>query len=253
MVRNVTRIEIIETLDSHKYFSSADFDIKIKGNSINLKYEYDDRFYFKINLPTRTTTKTVKRTKPPGILGERSYNKEEDIEIHVINGKVCPGEMILEEDLRIEGKDNISSRIKDWLYSIWEELKAGPVNKLIDEQNEIIENIKAKVDKVSEDYFTKKEANELREKLNLFEDSLKKQIEQQSEENGNIRSTIRELENEIEVLKSTIDVLNKKNWFKSSITKMYKWISKENNRKLLKDGAKLLKPLLPESVKDVID
>ncbi len=32
---------------------------------------------------------------------------------------------------------------------------------------------------------------------------------------------------------------------------MYKWISKEDNRKLLKDGVKLLKPLLPENAKNI--
>ena len=253
MIRNKTKVEINETLDEHKYFSSSDFEIIIKGKSITLKYEFDERFYFKINLPSRPTSKTVKRSKPPGILGTRNYNEEEEIETYVVTGKVSPGEMILEEDLRFEGRNEISRQIKRWLNSIWEELVASPLNKMIDEQNEIIEKIKSQVNQIPEDYFTKDEANELREKINSLEENLKNQIESQASENDNLKQKLSELENEMDSLRATIPLLNKRNWFKSSMTKMYKWISKENNRKLLKDGAKLLKPLLPESIKDVLD
>lgn len=164
MIRNKTKVEINKNLDEHKYFSSSDFEISIKGSSITIKYEYNEQFYLKINLPSRNTTKTVKRTKPPRILGTRSYNEEEEIETYFITGKVCPGEMILEEDLRFEGQHQISRQINRWLNSLWEELIATPTNKLIKEQNEIIDKIKKQVNKIPEDYFTKEEAEELKKK-----------------------------------------------------------------------------------------
>jgi DNA repair exonuclease SbcCD ATPase subunit len=251
MVRNQTKIEINKTLDEHPYFTATDFNLVVKGKTISIQYEFEDKFYFRITLPIQTTTKTIKKTKPPGILGNRSYNEEEDIEVYKITGKVCPGEMVMEEPLNFEGKNQITSHLWKWLNCIWEELSAGPIKKMIDEQNEEIEKIKSQVNEISDDYFTQEEANELKRKLDTFEEKFKEHIQKSSKKNGDGEKKLRKLEKEIGALKETIGVLNKRTWYKSSISKMYKWIASEGNRNLIKNGTKLLKPLLPDSVKDI--
>ena len=253
MIRNKTKSDIMNALDNHKYFSATDFRIRIKNQTINIKYDFEPKFYFNLSLPVRTSSKTLKTTKPPGILGTREYEVEKEVEVYIINAKICPGEMVLVENIKFEGKTQIANEIYKWLNSIWEEMQSIPINKLVEEQNKIIEEIKLKVDGISEEYFTIEEGEDLKTKLDSLEDLLKEKIEEQSEKNENLAKKLKELEEQIDILRDTIFILNKKNWFKSSMTKMYKWISKEDNRKLLKDGVKLLKPLLPESVNNILD
>ncbi len=251
MIRNKIKIDINEALNRHKYFSSSDFEIQTKGQTITIKYEYDPKFYFKITLPARVSTKTVK-SNHKNLLSLQESSQDKEIEYYEVTGKVCPGGMVLEEDIRFEGKE-IESQIEIWLSNMWQEIKSIPLNKIIEEQNTVLEQIKSRVNEISEDYFTKEESEELQSKLDALEEKLKVKIQEQASGNENINQRLKDLEYQIDVLRETVDVLNKRNWFKSSMTKMYKWISKSENRKLLKDGSKLLKPLLPDSIKDIID
>ncbi|HLN96533.1 MAG TPA: hypothetical protein VK183_12940 [Flavobacterium sp.] len=251
MVRNKTKVEINKALDGHKYFSSSDFSVEYKGYTISIRYEYDSRFYFIINLPEQISTRKVE-TQQQSLLSMRSTLQSQEVEVYLINVKMSPGQMVLSENVEFESS-KLRSNINSWLTTIWEELNSQPLSKRLDEQNDILNEIKSRVDQVSEEYFSREEGEEIKQKLKDLEAQIKAQIEQQVTEKKEQGEKIKELHQYIEVLTDTVYLLNKKNWFKSSMTKMYKWISNESNRKLLKDGAELLKPLLPESVKDIVE
>ncbi len=59
--------------------------------------------------------------------------------------------MALVENIKFEGKKQIANKIHKWLNAIWEEMQSIPISKLVEEQNKIIEEIKLKIDGISED------------------------------------------------------------------------------------------------------
>ena len=88
--------------------------------------------------------------------------------------------------------------------------------------------------------------------MDILEQQFNEKLEAEIEDKENLKNNLRELHNEIEKLKFQSQILNKKNWFKSFGGKIFTWISKEENRKFLKDTGEFIKPLLPDSINNIL-
>lgn len=244
MVKSNTLIKIHSKLDSHDKFISNDFTIENKNSNLKVIYNYDRRFYFSVNFPTSKSVLEDGKTERNMFGASRITSlTRSDYEF---KGSMLPGEVALHENFNVEGLNIMLSKISEWLNNLWDELTASPALRVVIEQSDEIEEIKKSFDKIEEEKFSKSEAEALIEKLNYLEVQFQEQMEQSSSNKKHYTDALNELHSEIENLKILVFTLKKKSWFKAFGTRIFKWYSKEENRRMLKDGMELIKPLLPE-------
>ena len=251
MIRTKLINEIKDILNDHVKFSLTDFSIELKNRTIIIFYEYDNAFYYQAEIPNSPSVKTL--TKKNSFLPNRNVETDYEVEVYNINAVLCPGEMSLKETQHFEGKKELLKRIRSWQDNLWEELISIPVQKEMEKQEIIINELKQKVKDLPDTFFTEEEGEDIKKKLQDLEDSLTERIEKEIKDKNELEKSINELHLEIESLKETVYSLNKQNWFKSAIAKTYNWLSKDKNRKLLIEGTKLLKPMLPDGIKDIVE
>lgn len=246
MVRNTFLLILKNLLDSSSYFSHADFTISVKKGSLTITYEYDENCLFQFFVPKAISTLTTTE-RQGGIFG--NYNeKKYEYEAYEFSGTMRPGRIAIEETFKVIGENDLKKTINGWLSNLWEEVANTPEFRNIKKLDEDVQVIKQQFDTVSDEYFSKAEAEALIEKLNKLECDFKEKMEAEIEDKAALNETIVELHNEINKLKAQATVLNKRSWFKSFGSKIFVWLSKEENRKFLKDGKDFIKPLLPNNV-----
>ena len=232
MLRDKIYQEIIQTIDSHGRFESSDFNIETKkintGVRLTITYLIDSKYYIIIDIPSAANA--------------NSYN-------YTISAKVCPGPLAFEEQLSLSSKNDILNNIKTWLDCIWEELLTNPFIKKMESQQSQIDEILKNYDNISDTYFTLEEANELKIRLDKLEGDLKAEIQKNTQEKRGQEIEINKLHKDIETLKETLHSFKKKGWLKSFTSKVVKWSMNSDNRKLLGDGYKVVRELLPPDVK----
>lgn len=250
MVRTSIKNLILESLSSNKIFTNSDFNISFKGNDVMIKFEHNENYEMNLAFPNSKTIKT-KNVKRDGIIRMTGTAEETlEYEIYEIKVSCSPGKFSSKENIIINGDEyEIRNIITDWVDNILEELKAEPLNKIVFAQEEEIEKIKKRFDSFSEDFFSKEEIDDLTNKLEILENTIKETLEKHTIEAAILNERLNELEKEINSMKQSAEFLNKKSWFKSSFIKIYKWVSEEKNRKLIKDGAKLAELLMPDQYK----
>ncbi len=250
MVRTSIKNLILESLNSNKIFTNSDFNILFKGNVVMIKFEHNENYEMNLAFPNSKTIKT-KNVKRDGIIRMTGTAEETlEYEIYEIKGSCSPGKFSSNENIIINGDEyEIRGTITEWIDNILEELKAEPLNKIVFAQEEEIEKIKKRFDSFSEDFFSKEEIDDLTNKLEILENTIKETLEKHTIEAAILNERLNELEKEIDSMKQSAEFLNKKSWFKSSFIKIYKWVSEEKNRKLIKDGAKLAELLMPDQYK----
>ncbi|GEM_PF-3674540 len=249
MINNTFLIEIKSKIDNNNKFSSNDFKIFYKNPYLNIIYIYDDKYYFKVKIP-QYASRIIKTEKyGSGILaGER----EIEIKQYEFTGTTSPGNFSIKEELNLKGKSDLFEELEYWLINLWEEITISPEIRRINEIEEEINKINQNFENISEDNFSKDEIETLKEKLDILEQQFNEKLEAEIEDKENLKNNLRELHNEIEKLKFQSQILNKKNWFKSFGGKIFTWISKEENRKFLKDTGEFIKPLLPDSINNIL-
>ncbi|SIT98035.1 hypothetical protein SAMN05660493_02766 [Epilithonimonas bovis DSM 19482] len=251
MISNSFLFEIKTTIDKNKRFSNNDFLTITENHNLKIVYLYDDKYFFDIKIPIETSklSRTINETQT---IGFTSTRKEIEYYEYEFSGKVCPGSIVNEERITFEGKSKLIQHLSEWLSNLWQELTIKPELRRLNEIEEEIKNINEKFTNISEENFTKEEANILIDKLNKLEEQFKEKLEAEIQDKAILKATLAELHLEIEKLKGQSKILNKKNWFKSFGGKMFNWISKEENRKFLKDTGEFIKPLLPDSIDKII-
>lgn len=230
MIRHTTLIEIKKSLDKSTNFSSTDFILKSGYNSLNIIYEYDNTFSFQIDIPTEISklTKTEKETSSFGMV---TKHKEYEYEAYEFSGIMKPGKVSSEEKVTFEGQTRLFKFIEIWLENLWTEITIQPEYRKIEKIEEELNNIKSKFDNLSDEFFTKEEAELLIERLNTLESNFKEKLEIEIQDKEILLTTLEELHVELEKLKGQATLLNKKNWFKSFSVKIFSWITKDENRK----------------------
>ncbi len=247
MFRQNIILKIKEQLDKDVNFSSSDFSIKTEYKSLKIVYEYDNEYFFQVDVPYEIS-KLSKTQKETTTLGMITKHMEREYEAYEFSGKIRPGQVAVEERIQFEGPDKIFNYLKTWLENLWVEITIQPQVRKAKELEEQIIDIKSKCENISEDYFTRDEADALKQKLDILEQNFREKLEIEIQDKILLFQALDELHKELEKLKSQTTSLNKKNWFKSFGVKIYTWASKEENRKFLKDTKDFIKPFLPDSI-----
>jgi len=236
MIRGKFYKDIIIKIDSHERFESYDFKISSESNAYNtmleIEYKIQSEFLLTFKIPSSVTSKE----------GSSDY--------YLFSGTVCPGPISYQESFNFKGLQGIFNTIERWLDCIWEELTSNPIVKYIESQQEQINDIFEKFDSIDDEYFTKVEAEDLKNRLDELEKTLKDEAIKLNKDKELLQNELIKLHTDIETLKLTITSLNKNGWLKSFTGKIFKWTSKTENRALLKDGFSLVKAFLPENIRN---
>lgn len=249
MIRQKTLTDIKQEIDKHSKFISSDFIISTKADKINIKYEYDQTYFFEAEIPSSTTT-ISKEKKETQLM--RTTIDEINYEDYKFYGRVSPGNLTLVENYNIIGEKKFYKLISNWLDNLWNELLAIPINRQFENQEKIIEEIKERLNHIPDAYFEFEEAEEIKKKIDNLEKQFEERLNNEIKDKEKLKEQLDELHIEFSNLKQTIHSVKKKGWFKSFITKTFVWVSKEENRKFLKDTKDLIVPLLPENIKNVL-
>lgn len=251
MVNKSFIFKLREIINESKYFSNNDFTFFEEYSNLKILYAYDETYFFELRIPNEMSilTRTEKETNTFGLIG-----KIKDIEYNTyeFSGRVNPGSISENEHFKFEGDSKIKQYLIAWINNLWNELTIKPEFRKLNELEIELEKINAKFENISDDYFTIDEVDKLNEKLESLEQQFEEKLEQEIKDKEKLNSILEELHNEIQKLKGQTKVLNKKNWFKSLSGKIFTWVSKEENRKFLKDTKDFIKPLLPDSIDNLI-
>jgi hypothetical protein len=238
MIRDKFYKEIVLTIDKHPRFDSSDFKIKISDSyktPVYITCTADPRFKMEFDIPTSASQ--------DGSNGKPYYS---------FSGKVCPGPVSYEETFSVNGQSLIYDKITTWLNCIWEEFTSSPIVRQMEDQQNQIDEIFEKFTDIKDEFFSKEEAEDLKSKLTDLEKKLEAEIEARHLEKKETEAEKAQLKTDIDTLKQTVNTLKKKGWLKSFTTKVFKWTKDSENRKMLKDGYKVIREMLPESVKSAL-
>jgi hypothetical protein len=249
MIRNKTLQVIRQLVEKHKRFTVTDFKFEAKGDNLNIRYEYEDRFYFDIAIPSETTT-VNQETKETQFI--KTVVKDSSYQDYHFKGTCSPGKMSTTEYLDFYGEGKLYNSISSWLDCLWDELLAIPISRQIQEQEKFINDIQERLKDLPDTYFDIAETEELKTKIDALEKKFQEKLESEIEDKNELKRKVEELHNEFETLKATLGSVKKKGWFKSFVTKTFTWLTKEENRKFLNEAKDLIQPLLPDSVKHLL-
>lgn len=250
-INNSFLLDLRSHLDKNKHFGSTDFIITTEKRNLILTYAYNDAYSFNLYIPYETS-KLTKKEKSSTTLGLQTTHNEIEYYEYEFFGYMKPGNFAVEEKVNFEGTNAIWKYINSWLGNLWKEITIQPELRRVNDIENELKKINEKFDNISEDNFSKDEISKIIEKLDNLEQQFKEKLEEEIQDKEILKKTLTELHIEIEKLKEQSKILNKKNWFKSFGGKIFTWVSKEDNRKFLKDSAEFIKPLLPESIDNII-
>lgn len=156
--------------------------------------------------------------------------------------RFSPGKVLIEETINLElsqFEDRISIHIHNWLNRIKRDMLNPIEKRFIDNKiQEFREAVESKFEEIEDNYFTKAEGDELRERLEQLEKMISEMDSQEE-----LKAEILKMREELEFLKATIDTLTKKKWFKNALLKFWSWGQKEENRKLIESGVEVVKTI----------
>ena len=213
-----------------QYFLSEDFNIKTQNYSnyvlLTITYIYIQEYEF------------------TGYV----YKDEEKFSI-----KFSPGTITLTVVRNDLSKHLFMHSIGEWLNNIYTEMAKTPIARQVNDQAEMLKSFQEKIHSMGvegEDYFTKEEGEELRQKLGELEELLKNSVIEKAENNSLKENELRKLKSEIEVLKNHLEVLNRKNWFLSFSARLFNWFRR--NPELARKLAGFSREMLPQEAKDIV-
>ena len=251
MLKSATLKTLKEIINQHGKFIFEDFQIQSEEYELNIIYEYDDKFIFQIFFPNRKS-EFKEETTTQGVFNNRTTINKTTYKDYRFRGTVIPGTISLEEEIEFVGIEEFYKEIKIWLNNLWKEIIDTPFAREYSNSKEEIDKLKTSFDKLEDRFFSKEEKEDLEKRLSDLENLLNKNINEFQTSKEETEILLKELNSDIEHLKLIINTFKKKGWFKAFVNRVYKWYSKDENRKMLKDGIDLIKPLLPEGT-DIID
>ncbi len=157
--------------------------------------------------------------------------------------KMTPGDLLHHEFTTCKNRHELLKAIAGWVDRLHSELRAIPVNRHVEEQQRIIDDLVSGFAEHSEEFFTREEAQDLAARLDDLEERMAANIEARDDGDA-AKVKVAELREEIDLLKAQLSALNKKNWAKSVAVRIATWMKDPDNRKLLKAGADVVKTLM---------
>jgi hypothetical protein len=144
----------------------------------------------------------------------------------------APGELLHQEFGTCDTRDDLLKAIAVWVDRLDAELRAIPVNREIEDQRRMIEELTAAFSTQSEGYYSGPEAAELAERLSSIEERLEATIRGSSATDGEGDGRLDQLHTEIELLKSQLGSLSKENWSRSAAIRVAAWLKDPESRKV---------------------
>lgn len=235
MLKNSHKVSIEKTINNHEIFDYSDFNLSEDKNTVTIKYLLSpNKFYFQFKIPESTITKTTKNT----------YGREVNYETFVISGTMTPGRLSSIEKFDVNNFENLNERIKVWLKELDIELLDVHTHKKLNQTEEKVEEFFNKINEMTEGiedtFFTKEEAENLKEKLDSMEKTIIVNLEKAMSNNINLEKEVRNLKKEIEKLKQSTERISKKNWVKKYFNKIGEWAINPEKRKLFLYGIKFI-------------
>lgn len=236
MIRNDLYKSIIETIKKDNYFTEHDFSILTNsinnGVNLSIKCNFDDKYILNVNiLNTR----------------ENINNGAKDF---VIRGKRSPGSLSLTEEIIHIGRDSFINGIAEWTGFIKEEMLSIPIYRKLEEQRVEIDKLDDWIEKAPDEFFSQREAAELRHKLDDLEKRFAAHWASEIKNKQEVEDKLQDLHSEIEVLKTQIEVLRQPKWWSSLFGRIIKWSADPNNQKLISSTTEVAKLLLPSSASE---
>jgi hypothetical protein len=202
---------------------------------LTITYRYHQDFRFQAKVRTKEAVKDIGFPFPQRIETESLGT------IHVF---AIPGEILKNEHRVLDERSSLLSAVREWVKRIEAELRAIPLARKVAEQEEQLADLTAKFADMSDGFFSAAEAEELRSRLDAFEQRFAESIRQNTDDHEEADRRVDELHNEIVRLKEQLETLTRTGWSKRTLVRITGWLSDPMNRKLLKSGADLAKDLL---------
>ncbi len=229
-MRNTFLNELHEVLSKGSFFELTDFEIERsvdKGGDTRLTIKYAPNPEFRVysQIPLSRDTK--------------DYGND-----FIISANVFPGEININEFVKFKGKAKFFQGLEEWKARVYEELLTIPLIRQSENQKQQIEEILEELDDLDNTFFTRGEAEALKERLDELEARFVDSIKLHAEDEDRQGERLKTLHEEIEDLKSKTESRTKKGWARSFAHKFVTWSSDPDNQKLLGTGAKAIKLLL---------
>ncbi len=238
--------EIKEEIERHPYFHSDDFQIVNEsfrsrnsvGATLLVKYRFQDKYQFRAVF----SGKTERVKEEDNYLG-----RKETIEKKVIAISISPGELMSTENRNVYGYSGLESAFSNWLDNLRDELRSIPIIMQIEQQQEEINNLLENVENLSDDFFTREEADALVEKMDKLEEMIRQSIRDALKDEKIIEKRLREIERDFEVLREQISTLTKRGWAGSFTIRYNEWKKNIGDFNLLQAGIQSVKGLLVDN------
>ena len=158
--------------------------------------------------------------------------------------RISPGELTTAEGISVTGDEGLISALSRWLSILLDELDTVPTFAQIEQQQHEISEILKQVDERPDEYFTREEAEGLKEKIDELERMIQKSIRDSVEDEESVKEQLSTIKKDFETLKSQIPSLTKKGWSGSFMVRYHKWTRNFGSANLLKSGVQAVKGLL---------
>ena len=227
MVRQAFLKDLNDAINKSQHFEEHDFQISWKpadiGYDLLLAYRYDDNYYLSAHVDGAIE------------------NEQRDVAIF---GIAQPGDIGVTENFRVYGRTRFVAYIRQWLMRLRAELEALPINRLVEEQRQRIEDLIGQLDDLPNEYFSRTEAQELKDRLDRLEEQMVSSVIANAAKDEDVSKRVTALENDFAALKENVEILKKPGWARAFATRVTKWMYDAENRKLVSDGVEITRKLL---------
>lgn len=221
MIRNSVKYTIYDALN-YDIFRFEDFKI-VEGNQYSILNIYYDEYFLEIDTDSIDKLEIV---FSPGVVMDQESTT-----------------------LPLSSFENkIVTIIRSWLLRIKRDLLTPIQERFVIEQlDKFRTEINEKLKDMDGAFFSVKEGEQLKEKL----DELEASFDQASQENEEIRDELEKLKAEINFLRETINTMSKKKWLGHALTKLITWGQKKENQMLIKSGFEAVEAITQIDMPDV--
>ena len=231
MFRASERNEIANLINKTATFDFSDFTIVEDKNHVQIKYLYSEKnFFFSFNIPE-------KETSTKNNYGEETF-------IFKFFGNMNPGRISTLESYTANSIYELHDKIKLWIKELEVELLNIQVHrkfvKTEEKMNEIVTKINDITEGIEDSFFSKIEANDLKEQLDLFQNSIIEKLEDVIKNKKELENEVNILKTEIEKLKKSTESISRKNWLKKYMSKCIEWSLNPEKRNLILGAIKII-------------
>ena len=206
MLRKLFLTRVQEKLTEHHFFSYEDFELSQSKHEswegyvvLRITYIHDAVYFYEATFRT-------------------DVNKDSDV-----SARFAHGEIQMEESRDYLHLEYMMSGVYEWTVRVYEELSASPLIRKVEENQKQLEQLGDVIDNLSEEYFTRNDAEHLVRRLEELEKLYTEKMVNSEAHIEKVQIKLEQYSADIEVLKEQVFVLTQKSWFKKFVTKTIDW------------------------------